>query len=367
MRYLRFLIITLVLSSMLISCASFNYANTVDNTAENGAKINTLEELAGEYGLPPIEDSAENASETQSDTVYTDAEVDIDDAEQWTELEVPPTEEEAKSMEEAAVQPESEPVENQTAQSESANPFPQSSMDMSALTPMHMDAVEPTLPGAPWSSASDLVIPEPTSSPDAGATTDVQTETPVSSTADLPTIIWDDPEPQEQLPTTTFIEGTSVSPEWDMLSEYDRFLAEMGEDVKIADSVNTKSFVVSDPVPIESVPQTPVFDDYEQYMNEPPQTIATMDDGNIQWETVETEQPDTTITTDIPVITDEPVNYGPTPTEIEGMMNAETEKQNESPNGFMEFMARIWQVISGFFIKIWTWFKKLFGFGATTA
>ena len=46
-----------------------------------------------------------------------------------------------------------------------------------------------------------------------------------------------------------------------MLSEYDRFLAEMGEDVKIAESVDTTSFVVSEPVPIDTVPPAPVFVD----------------------------------------------------------------------------------------------------------
>ena len=124
MRYLRLFVITLVISSMLVSCASFNYSETVDavnKAAENGADINTLEELAEQYGLPPLEtleDAAESDSETQTPTVYTDAEVDIDDAEQWTELEVPPAEEESKSMEEAAVQPETGSDENQTESTE---------------------------------------------------------------------------------------------------------------------------------------------------------------------------------------------------------------------------------------------------------
>ena len=121
MRYLRLFVITLVISSMLVSCASFNYSetvNAVNKAAENGADINTLEELAEQYGLPPLEDAAESDSETQTPTVYTDAEVDIDDAEQWTELEVPPAEEESKSMEEAAVQPENGSDENQTEPTE---------------------------------------------------------------------------------------------------------------------------------------------------------------------------------------------------------------------------------------------------------
>ena len=181
MKYLRLFVITLVISSMLVSCASFNYSETVDavnKAAENGADINTLEELAEQYGLPPLEDAAESDSETQTPTVYTDAEVDIDDAEQWTELEVPPAEEESKSMEEAAVQPETVSDENQTEameqteqteqteETEETSMFPRSTMDMNALAPVHMDAVEPTLPGATWSSAADLVIPEPVSSPD---------------------------------------------------------------------------------------------------------------------------------------------------------------------------------------------------------
>ena len=395
MRYLRLFVITLVISSMLVSCASFNYSETVDavnKAAENGADINTLEELAEQYGLPPLEtleDAAESDSETQTPTVYTDAEVDIDDAEQWTELEVPPAEEESKSMEEAAVQPETVSDENQTEameqteqteqteETEETSMFPRSTMDMNALAPVHMDAVEPTLPGATWSSAADLVIPEPVSSPDEEASEDVQPETPVVPAEDLPTITWEEAAPQEQVSTTTFIEGTSVAPEWDMLSEYDRFLAEMGEDVKIAESVDTTSFVVSEPVPIDTVPPAPVFVDPSQVIEDAPQTIAAVNDEDIQWETVETvetvetEQPDTTIAPETLSTSDEPVYYGPTQTEIEGMMNVEPEEPSEPQNGFMDgfmaLLARVWQAVSSFFIKIWTWFKNLLGFGATTA
>ena len=395
MRYLRLFVITLVISSMLVSCASFNYSETVDavnKAAENGADINTLEELAEQYGLPPLEtleDAAESDSETQTPTVYTDAEVDIDDAEQWTELEVPPAEEESKSMEEAAVQPETVSDENQTEameqteqteqteETEETSMFPRSTMDMNALAPVHMDAVEPTLPGATWSSAADLVIPEPVSSPDEEASEDVQPETPVVPAEDLPTITWEEAAPQEQISTTTFIEGTSVAPEWDMLSEYDRFLAEMGEDVKIAESVDTTSFVVSEPVPIDTVPPAPVFVDPSQVIEDAPQTIAAVNDEDIQWETVETvetvetEQPDTTIAPETLSTSDEPVYYGPTQTEIEGMMNVEPEEPSEPQNGFMDgfmaLLARVWQAVSSFFIKIWTWFKNLLGFGATTA
>ena len=389
MRYLRLFVITLVISSMLVSCASFNYSETVDavnKAAENGADINTLEELAEQYGLPPLEtleDAAESDSETQTPTVYTDAEVDIDDAEQWTELEVPPAEEESKSMEEAAVQPENgsdenqtEPTEQteQTEETEETPMFPRSTMDMNALAPVHVDAVEPTLPGATWSSAADLVIPEPVSSPDEEASEDVQPETPVAPAEDLPTITWEEAAPQEQISTTTFIEGTSVAPEWDMLSEYDRFLAEMGEDVKIAESVDTTSFVVSEPVPIDTVPPAPVFVDPSQIIEDAPQTIAAVNDEDIQWETVETvepEQSDTTIAPETVSTSDEPVYYGPTQTEVEGMMNVESEEPSEPQNGFMDgFMAlltRVWQAVSSFFIKIWMWFKNLLGFGATTA
>ena len=392
MKYLRLFVITLVISSMLVSCASFNYSETVDavnKAAENGADINTLEELAEQYGLPPLEDAAESDSETQTPTVYTDAEVDIDDAEQWTELEVPPAEEESKSMEEAAVQPETVSDENQTEameqteqteqteETEETSMFPRSTMDMNALAPVHMDAVEPTLPGATWSSAADLVIPEPASSPDEEASEDVQPETPVVPAEDLPTITWEEAAPQEQISTTTFIEGTSVAPEWDMLSEYDRFLAEMGEDVKIAESVDTTSFVVSEPVPIDTVPPAPVFVDPSQVIEDAPQTIAAVNDEDIQWETVETvetvetEQPDTTIAPETLSTSDEPVYYGPTQTEIEGMMNVEPEEPSEPQNGFMDgfmaLLARVWQAVSSFFIKIWTWFKNLLGFGATTA
>ena len=388
MRYLRLFVITLVISSMLVSCASFNYSETVDavnKAAENGADINTLEELAEQYGLPPLEaleDATESDSETQTPTVYTDAEVDIDDAEQWTELEVPPAEEESKSMEEAAVQPENgsdenqtEPMEQteQTEETEETPMFPRSTMDMNALAPVHMDAVEPTLPGATWSSAEDLVIPEPVSSPDEESSEDVQPETPVAPAEDLPTITWEEAAPQEQISTTTFIEGTSVAPEWDMLSEYDRFLAEMGEDVKIAESVDTTSFVVSEPVPIDTVPPAPVFVDPSQIIEEAPQTIAAVDDEDIQWETVETvepEQSDTTIAPETVSTSDEPVYYGPTQTEIDGMMNVESEQPSEPQNGFMDgFMAlltRVWQAVSSFFIKIWMWFKNLLGLGATT-
>ena len=389
MRYLRLFVITLVISSMLVSCASFNYSETVDavnKAAENGADINTLEELAEQYGLPPLEaleDATESDSETQTPTVYTDAEVDIDDAEQWTELEVPPAEEESKSMEEAAVQPENgsdenqtEPTEQteQTEETEETSMFPRSTMDMNALAPVHMDAVEPTLPGATWSSAEDLVIPEPVSSPDEESSEDVQPETPVAPTEDPPTITWEEAAPQEQISTTTFIEGTSVAPEWDMLSEYDRFLAEMGEDVKIAESVDTTSFVVSEPVPIDTVPPAPVFVDPSQIIENAPQTIAAVNDEDIQWETVETvetEQPDTTIVPETVSTSDEPVYYGPTETEVEGMMNVETEDPSEPQNGFMDgfmaLLAKVWQVVSSFFIKIWMWFKNLLGFGATTA
>ena len=388
MKYLRLFVITLVISSMLVSCASFNYSETVDavnKAAENGADINTLEELAEQYGLPPLEtleDAAESDSETQTPTVYTDAEVDIDDAEQWTELEVPPAEEESKSMEEAAVQPENgsdenqtEPTEQteQTEETEETPMFPRSTMDMNALAPVHMDAVEPTLPGATWSSAADLVIPEPATSPDEEASEDVQPETPVAPAEDLPTITWEEAVPQEQISTTTFIEGTSVAPEWDMLSEYDRFLAEMGEDVKIAESVDTTSFVVSEPVPIDTVPPAPVFVDPSQIIEEAPQTIAAVDDEDIQWETVETvepEQSDTTIAPETVSTSDEPVYYGPTQTEVEGMMNVESEEPSEPQNGFMDgfmaLLARVWQAVSSFFIKIWMWFKNLLGLGATT-
>lgn len=388
MKYLRLFVITLVISSMLVSCASFNYSETVDavnKAAENGADINTLEELAEQYGLPPLEtleDAAESDSETQTPTVYTDAEVDIDDAEQWTELEVPPAEEESKSMEEAAVQPENgsdenqtEPTEQteQTEETEETPMFPRSTMDMNALAPVHMDAVEPTLPGATWSSAEDLVIPEPVSSPDEESSEDVQPETPVAPAEDLPTITWEEAVPQEQISTTTFIEGTSVAPEWDMLSEYDRFLAEMGEDVKIAESVDTTSFVVSEPVPIDTVPPAPVFVDPSQIIEEAPQTIAAVDDEDIQWETVETvepEQSDTTIAPETVSTSDEPVYYGPTQTEVEGMMNVESEEPSEPQNGFMDgfmaLLARVWQAVSSFFIKIWMWFKNLLGLGATT-
>ena len=388
MRYLRLFVITLVISSMLVSCASFNYSETVDavnKAAENGADINTLEELAEQYGLPPLEaleDATESDSETQTPTVYTDAEVDIDDAEQWTELEVPPAEEESKSMEEAAVQPENgsdenqtEPTEQteQTEETEETSMFPRSTMDMNALAPVHMDAVEPTLPGATWSSAEDLVIPEPVSSPDEESSEDVQPETPVAPAEDLPTITWEEAAPQEQISTTTFIEGTSVAPEWDMLSEYDRFLAEMGEDVKIAESVDTTSFVVSEPVPIDTVPPAPVFVDPSQIIEDAPQTIAAVNDEDIQWETVETvetEQPDTTIVPETVSTSDEPVYYGPTQTEIEGMMNVEPEEPSEPQNGFMDgfmaLLAKVWQAVSSFFIKIWMWFKNLLGLGATT-
>ena len=388
MKYLRLFVITLVISSMLVSCASFNYSETVDavnKAAENGADINTLEELAEQYGLPPLEtleDAAESDSETQTPTVYTDAEVDIDDAEQWTELEVPPAEEESKSMEEAAVQPENgsdenqtEPTEQteQTEETEETPMFPRSTMDMNALAPVHVDAVEPTLPGATWSSAADLVIPEPATSPDEEASEDVQPETPVAPAEDLPTITWEEAVPQEQISTTTFIEGTSVAPEWDMLSEYDRFLAEMGEDVKIAESVDTTSFVVSEPVPIDTVPPAPVFVDPSQIIEEAPQTIAAVDDEDIQWETVETvepEQSDTTIAPETVSTSDEPVYYGPTQTEVEGMMNVESEEPSEPQNGFMDgfmaLLARVWQAVSSFFIKIWMWFKNLLGLGATT-
>lgn len=286
-------------------------------------------------------------------------------------------------MEEAAVQPENgsdenqtEPTEQteQTEETEETSMFPRSTMDMNALAPVHMDAVEPTLPGATWSSAEDLVIPEPVSSPDEESSEDVQPETPVAPTEDLPTITWEEAAPQEQISTTTFIEGTSVAPEWDMLSEYDRFLAEMGEDVKVAESVDTTSFVVSEPVPIDTVPPAPVFVDPSQIIEDAPQTIAAVNDEDIQWETVETvetEQPDTTIVPETVSTSDEPVYYGPTETEVEGMMNVETEDPSEPQNGFMDgfmaLLAKVWQVVSSFFIKIWMWFKNLLGFGATTA
>ena len=285
-------------------------------------------------------------------------------------------------MEEAALQPETgsdetqtEPTEQteQTEETEETSMFPRSTMDMNALAPVHMDAVEPTLPGATWSSAADLVIPEPVSSPEEESSEDVQPETPVAPAEDLPTITWEEAAPQEQISTTTFIEGTSVAPEWDMLSEYDRFLAEMGEDVKIAESVDTTSFVVSEPVPIDTVPPAPVFVDPSQVIEDAPQTIAAVNDEDIQWETVETvetEQPDTTIAPETLSTSDEPVYYGPTETEVEGMMNVETEDSSEPQNGFMDgfmaLLARVWQAVSSFFIKIWMWFKNLLGLGATT-
>ena len=159
-----------------------------------------------------------------------------------------------------------------------------------------------------------------------------------------------------------------------MLSEYDRFLAEMGEDVKIAESVDTTSFVVSEPVPIDTVPPAPVFVDPSQIIEDVPQTIAAVNDEDIQWETVETEQPeqpDTTIAPETLSTSDEPVYYGPTETEVEGMMNVETEDPSEPQNGFMDgfmaLLARVWQAVSSFFIKIWMWLKNLLGFGTTTA
>lgn len=388
----------MVAALVLSSCSSFNYVE--GNISEVAPHEVTLEELLDEYGITEnIVSEQKAASEEQSETdVPTDVSdvdpmegtgpstqeqfaeevVDVDDADQWTELAPAPTEEE-KSLNDPAVPNAEESVgktssENTDPVSENESMFPWQSdtVDMAAIAPVHMEPKTPVFVDSSWGAAEDIKIPEPSVSttptdPEEQVSDDMPAYEPEVTRidpAELPDVAWEVVEEPEKIETGEFIEGIDIASSWDMLSEYDRFVVDSGYEIKEADAVVTSSFVIADPTPITDNGFNPP-EDFNMGYEEPTDAPLTLEDTDEEavWYEVQVEPDEDPYTEDYfdryeVVENEEPVDTEPvvedTDTDPDENADEQTEAEEQSGASFLEKVKEIWNKVTEFFKKCWS-------------
>lgn len=304
--------ILLFVSLILTSCSTMDFS-TLTSQGDSIKEI-TLEELVEEYkkNEETANDAALNENKVENgystDSLNQMENTSLDNSFE-SEVLSESLEEQEVAMpheNENITEPDPEVLpEHQITENDSTFVFPNEKIDIEGISAKHMDAIEPVEQPSNWVNAEDLVISqkESTSKEENEELEDLEKE------VEEPQIIWeslDSMEGQKVIEPEVFIEGTSVSSEWDMLSEYDKFLAELGENVQEAESINTTTFIE-----VEENKEIPL-------------TLEIVDEGNIEWETVEPE--------------------------------IEVEEKTEAKG----FLARVWEAIVKFFSSIWEWIKKVF-------
>ena len=386
----KFIAVLMTVTILLSSCSSFNYVNGTETS--NTVKELTFEELLAENGITedlrqaegsaeavPVEE--EDASETVQtsddpssfeETVdsFSEENVDIDDTDQWMELEPAPIEEEPKGLEDAA-SPQTEQSEAETmsesvsdSTSDQGLSWTVAPIDMESITPVHMDPITPTFIDASWASAEDMTLPEPvvetveenvtepSSEPKYEESESVESVEPVSQDPS-----WSTFEEPEQIGTTGFIEGVEVASSWDMLSEYDRFVADSGYEIKEPEAVVTSSFVVADPVPVADTGFNPP-EDFNAGYEEVYEAPLTLDDTqlDVQWQEVAIETP----VEEVPASVEETMAIEEDEEQKSDDMEVEEDKEPEEAkvdteflNVFTQRMKGMWEKITEFFRMCW--------------
>lgn len=393
----KFIAVLMTVTILLSSCSSFNYVNGTETS--NTVKELTFEELLAENGitedLRQTEGSAEAVPVEEGDTSetvqasddpssfeepvdsFSEENVDIDDTDQWMELEPVPVEEESKGLEDAAspqmeqseTETISEPVSDSTSSDSTSDPglsWTVAPIDMESITPVHMDPITPTFIDASWASAEEMTLPEPvvetvdenvtepSSEPEYEESESVESVEPVSQDPS-----WSTFEEPEQIGTTGFIEGVEVASSWDMLSEYDRFVADSGYEVKEPEAVVTSSFVVADPVPVADTGFNPP-EDFNAGYEEVYEAPLTLDDTqlDVQWQEVTVEAP----VEEAPASVEETMAIEEDEGQKSDDMAVEEDKEPEEAkvdteflNVFTQRMKGMWEKIVEFFRMCWHW------------
>ena len=386
----KLIAVLMTVTILLSSCSSFNYVNGTETS--NTVKELTFEELLAENGITedlrqpegsaeavPVEE--EDASETVQtsddpssfeETIdsFSEENVDIDDTDQWMELEPVPVEEEPKGLEDAA----SPQTEQSEAETMSESVFDSTSdpglswtvapIDMESITPVHMDPITPTFIDASWASAEDMTLPEPvvetvdenvtepSSEPEYEESESVESVEPVSQDPS-----WSTFEEPEQIGTTGFIEGVEVASSWDMLSEYDRFVADSGYEIKEPEAVVTSSFVVADPVPVTDTGFNPP-EDFNAGYEEVYEAPLTLDDTqlDVQWQEVAVETPVEEVSASVEetmAIEEDEEQKSDDMAVEENKETEEVKVDTEFLNVFTQRMKGMWEKITEFFRMCW--------------
>ena len=386
----KFIAVLMTVTILLSSCSSFNYVNGTETS--NTVKELTFEELLAENGITedlrqtegsvepvPVEEG--DASETVQtsdepssfeETVdsFSEENVDIDDTDQWMELEPVPAEEEPKGLEDAA-SPQMEQSEAETmsesvsdSTSDPGLSWTVAPIDMESITPVHMDPITPTFIDASWASAEDMTLPEPVVETVEENVTEPSYE-PVDEESESvesvePTVqnpSWSTFEEPEQIGTTGFIEGVEVASSWDMLSEYDRFVADSGYEIKEPEAVVTSSFVVADPVPVADTGFNPP-EDFNAGYEEVYEAPLTLDDTqlDVQWQEVAVETPveETPASVEEAMVIEEDKGQKSDDMAVEEDKEPEESKvDTEFLNVFTQRMKGMWEKITEFFRMCW--------------
>lgn len=386
----KLIAVLMTVTILLSSCSSFNYVNGTETS--DTVKELTFEELLAENGitedLRQTEGSAEavpveegDASETVQtsdepssfeETIdsFSEENVNIDDTDQWMELEPVPVEEEPKGLEDAA-SPQTEQSEAETmsesvsdSTSDPGLSWTVAPIDMESITPVHMDPITPTFIDASWTSAEDMTLPEPVVETVEENVTepsyepvDEESESveSVEPTAQDPS--WSTFEEPEQIGTTGFIEGVEVASSWDMLNEYDRFVADSGYEIKEPEAVVTSSFVVADPVPVTDTGFNPP-EDFNAGYEEVYEAPLTLDDTqlDVQWQEVAVETPVEEVSASVEetmAIEEDEEQKSDDMAVEENKEPEETKVDTEFLNVLTQRMKGMWEKITEFFRMCW--------------
>lgn len=307
---MKILRILLFISLILTSCSTMDFS-TITSQGESIKEI-TLEQLVEEYEKyeEMTNDTAFDDTSNSENADKNDYSMDLTDSTNQMEsrfldnsLESEMSKESLNEQKvamphEDIIEPEILP-EQQITENYSTFTFSSEKIDLESITAKHLDAVEPVEQFSNWVQAKDLVIPQEESA-------DNEENEDIEEALEETQIIWESlplNEEQAVIEPEVFIEGTHVSSEWDMLSEYDKFLAELGDNVQEAESINTTTFI-------------------EVEENQDVPLTLEVDEENIEWEVVEPEEE----------------------LEIEAK----------------DFLTRIWEAIVKFFSSIWKWIKSIF-------
>lgn len=388
MKVHKLIAVLMTVAILLSSCSSFNYVNGTE-TADITKEL-TLEELMAENGITedlrqaedsaeslPVEEGEPGSGQTSDDSVppegavasFSEEDVDIDDADQWTELEPVSAEEESKGLEDAALPQTEQPAPETEAEPVSDVPstpemsWPVAPVDMESITPIPMTPQTPTFIDSSWASAEEVSLPEPvveiveenvTEPSGEPVYEESETDDAVPPVTQEPS--WTTFEEQEQIGTTGFIEGIEVASSWDMLSEYDKFVADSG--YTEPESVVTSSFVVADPVPIADTGFNPP-EDFNAGYEEAYEAPLTLDDAqpDIQWQEVAVEAPveETTAPVEEAVIEETEDQQSDVPAVEEAKEPEKIKADTEFLDTFIQRMKGMWAKIVEFFTMCWHW------------
>ena len=386
----KFIAVLMTVTILLSSCSSFNYVNGTETS--DTVKELTFEELLAENGItedlrqtegsaesvPVEEGDAPETVQTSDDSSsfeetvesFSEENVDIDDTDQWMELEPVPVEEEPKGLEDAA-SPQMEQSEAETisefvsdSTSDPELSWTVAPIDMESITPVHMDPITPTFIDASWASAEDMMLPEPVVETVEENVTEPSYEPVYEESESVesvePTVqdpSWSTFEEPEQIGTTGFIEGVEVASSWDMLSEYDRFVADSGYEVKEPEAVVTSSFVVADPVPVADTGFNPP-EDFNAGYEEVYEAPLTLDDTqlDVQWQEVAVEAPVEEVSASVEetmAIEEDEEQKSDDMAVEENKEPEEAKVDTEFLNVFTQRMKGMWEKITEFFRMCW--------------